>query len=494
MMRLDWIWAPAVLLGIVCGIPACRTDGGGNGPNSDAGTDTDTDTDTGTGTGTGTETCSDTGSGTGEDTGMGEDAGSDAGTGLVDREDVDLDWESLPKIEPHRETRFGYTVVWLSGSPLEMGKQHGELLHDEIADGLANSSYVKKIAALIPLANLLGLVDLARSNSYQWIVDECKGMVETAGDVGWTMNLCLVINFGDVLTEQLPGFTSPACSQFTAAGEASADGRIYHGRLLDWSDVDFLLKYPVVFVRQPEGRVPYVTVGFPGNLSPYSGMNAKHVVVASNEADPVGPTQSAKKGHSHVQMVGELLGTAHGIDEALDAVRKEDHMSVELFGISDGAADRGAAVEMTATAVGVRPDGQGVVFLTNHFTAAETEALDAVPIAPSSALRYERLSQLLAPGGAESLHGSLEPYSAVKILRDRVNPYTHKEVPLGTFDNNGSLATNGALYAIVFDPGALVLWAAAGKKPVPEQPFVGFSLPELLGAPDAAFPEPEIIW
>jgi hypothetical protein len=132
------------------------------------------------------------------------------------------------------------------------------------------------------------------------------------------------------------------------------------------------------------------------------------------------------------------------------------------------------------------------VFLTTHFVAPETISAGS-PAGNSSALRFERLSQLTAPGSPGSLHGTLDVETMVRVLRDRVNPRTGEEAPAGTFDNDASLATNGALYAIVFDPGALRFWAAAGAAPVPEQPFVGFSLAELLGSSSCPAVTPPVI-
>jgi len=47
-------------------------------------------------------------------------------------------------------------------------------------------------------------------------------------------------------------------------------------------------------------------------------------------------------------------------------------------------------------------------------------------------------------------------------------------------DDGNSLATNGALYQVIFDPAGLRFWVAAGALPVPDQPLTGFSLAELL--------------
>jgi hypothetical protein len=66
------------------------------------------------------------------------------------------------------------------------------------------------------------------------------------------------------------------------------------------------------------------------------------------------------------------------------------------------------------------------------------------------------------------------------VLRDRLDPWTRLESSADTFDDSNTLATNGALYAIVFDPGHRFFWVAAGTVPIPQQPLVGFSLDELL--------------
>lgn len=425
--------------------------------------------------------------------GGGSDAGVDGGGG-GGVFDVELDWEGLAPPEPGREQRDGYTVVWLSGTPLEMGRQHGELLHDEIEWGMNESSYVDQLVSLLPTARQLGLDELALEQSYPQVVEECEGMVETAGDTGWSLELCLMVNFGDVLTEILNNspfshgrfepLPTPGCSQFIAAGAATASGRLVHGRLLDWSMVDYLLEYPVIFVRWPAGEIPHATIGFPGNLSPYTGINAEGISIGSNEADPAHHGEMDDEGHSHVQMLGRLLASAGSLEDALALIEAEDHMSAEAFGAADGLERAGAAVEMTAAHLGVRRMTDGAVYLTNHFLAAQTESADADPPSSSSTLRYERLEQLLSPGGADSRHGEIDPLIAAEILRDRINPYTHEQVPESVFDNDGSLATNGALYAVVLDPGALRFWVAAGQTPVPAQPLVGFSLAELLGADD----------
>jgi hypothetical protein len=386
---------------------------------------------------------------------------------------------------------MAYPVVWYAGTPYEMGVQQGQLLHEELRAGREWLDSTGLVDLILAIARATGLLAIAETNSYPDIVEECRGLTDAAGDVGWTMDICLLLNMGDMLVEfiqyGIPEATAaaPGCTQVIASGAATTDGRLLHARSLDWSRIEYLLDYPVIHVRQPAGGVPHVFIGFPGNLSPYSGMNAAGISIASDEADPADGSQHDRVGHSHVQMQAMMLKQVTSLDDARAFLVGEDHMTAEIIAVADGNAGRGAVFEMTARAVGVREMQDGVVWTTNHFVAPETQDADEDPASESSLKRFDRAAQLIPAGGAGSLYGTIDAASLVGFLRDRVDPWTGQPSPAGTFDDNSSIATNGAVYQIVFDPGNLCFWVAAGGVPVPEQPFVGFSLGELLQLPDA---------
>jgi hypothetical protein len=153
-------------------------------------------------------------------------------------------------------------------------------------------------------------------------------------------------------------------------------------------------------------------------------------------------------------------------------------MTLEMLGVSDRHSAE--VWEMAPKGVAVRPLDDDVVFVTNHFVSQELGDLDEEPSPTYSTLRWQRLHQLLDRDAQDTRRGSLDPAELVRILRDRVDAETG-ETRAATFDDSRSIATDGALYAIVFDPEGLRFWVAAGKIPVPEQEFVGFSLEELLG-------------
>ena len=398
--------------------------------------------------------------------------------------------------EPHREARGRYIIAWLKGTPYEMGYQHGQLLRQELTEGVKEIEKNLLLKGMFALAKDKGYVDLARKNSYPWLLEECRGMLDAVGDVGWTEDHCLVLNFGDVIAEFVrhgepkAKDLTPGCSQFVATGAATTDGRLYHGRVLDWSQIDYIVKYPVIFVRQPTGGVAHAVIGFPGNLSPYQGINAEGIAVASNEVTPRDNTVNDRTGRSHVQLVGELLTKARSLGDARDQVAKTNHMSLELIVVSDGAARAAEVLEMAPQHVGVLTMKDGLTFATNHFQDAETAGLSRPN--DSSTERLARLEQLLPRGGSASIYGKLSPGAAIGVMRDRVNATTGAQSAKTVINDGKTIATNGALYELVFDPAARTFWVAAGALPVPTQPFTGFSLGALLGEEDAA-PAPAAI-
>ena len=402
----------------------------------------------------------------------------------------DPDFAAWPApVPPKREKRGLAEVVWLNGTPYEMGKQHGELLLDRMKEVWAKAEADPALSLFFVIGTELGLLELAKAASYPETIQECQGFVDfvQAKGVGFTMDHCLFLASGEIIEFVADGMPdqpeiTPGCTQILAAGPATADGRLYHARLMDWMDPYFLIENPVVFVRQPTGGIPHVTIGFPGCVAPFQGMNARGIVMAQNEIHARDGKVHDTTGLSHTQLEGRILQQAGSLAEARALILAANHMTLETSGISDGQAGSGEFYEMAPPAVGVRTMTDGIAFATNHFVAPATANLDREPASDSTMIRWERLSELVLPGGKDTLYGRLDPPTLVRVLRDRVNPRTGLKSP-DTFNDSSSLATDGAIYAAVFDPGRRVFWLASGKIVVPDQTFHGYSLGALLSLP-----------
>ena len=322
--------------------------------------------------------------------------------------DTELDAEDDGTIPPHLEERGRYTIMWLSGTSYEMGYQHGEMLYDIVAEAMEFVNNDPIMKSIPKLATDMGLIDIALDNSYQDMLDECQGLVDATEGTGFSMELCLTLNFGDVILEFIYSgmpearkkMEGPGCSEVIATGDATPDGRLYHARNLDWGsmDIEIIHSHPVIFVRQPKDAIPHVFVGFPLNLSPYTGMNAAGLSICSNEADPISEAELSLTGRSHVQMLAKLLKSATSLQEARDFLEGEPGMSAEMIVVADGNNKQGAVFEMTAKHMHVRELDKGIVYATNHFVSDEMKDYDAeqnVDKGDSSLLRWERLEQLV---------------------------------------------------------------------------------------------------
>ena len=67
------------------------------------------------------------------------------------------------------------------------------------------------------------------------------------------------------------------CSGFAALDSATLDGRLYHGRVLDYMSAIGLQGSATTFVIVPEGRIPFVSVGYAGFTGCVTGMNAEQI-------------------------------------------------------------------------------------------------------------------------------------------------------------------------------------------------------------------------
>lgn len=392
-------------------------------------------------------------------------------------------------VASHREDRGIVKVVWLQGTPYEMGYQHGQYLHDEIA------SLGSELIGVLRFAGRgMALSRLSARRSFPDVVEECRGLSDATQDIGMTMDGCLVLAFGDVYQEvfahTLPNFLFwNGCSQWVATGEATVDGRLYHGSTLDNSNepIDFILNNPVVFVRQPNDGLPHVSIAYPGVTWPNWGLNVAGISLGLDSAHPYSTNELLLEGGSDVQILAKVLKTATTFAEAREIMETQPRVRANLIMIADAKTKEAGVFEVTGPHLGVRElQENGVLYVSNHFVLEEMFNFQSLPVSQSSINRFNRFAQLMEPDGVSSVYGQIDPAVMARIGRDRVNPNTMEPSPFDVFDDDASPGGNGSLRQGIYDADRLLLWVAAGEPPVPENPFICFSLGEMLGFPNAA--------
>jgi len=390
-------------------------------------------------------------------------------------------------VAPHREDRGKIKVVWLQGTPYEMGYQHGEYLHDEIASLGSNVLESLRFAG-----RGLALGHLATKRSYPEIVEECQGLTAATQDIGMTIDACLVLAYGDVY-QAIFGTALPdelfwdGCSQWVATGEATKDGRLYHGSTLDNNakPIEYIVNNPVVLVRQPDDGLPHVFITYPGMVWPNWGLNVAGITVGLDTVHSA-PNELSFYGGSNVQIMAQVLNAATSFAEARQIMDTQPRVHANLIMMTDGKSKEAGVFEFTGKNLAVRTlQDNGVLYVTNHIVLEEMFDRQRFPLSQSSLTRFKRFSQLMEPNGVHSKYGQIDPAAMASIGRDRVNPDTLEASPLDVFDDDASPGGNGSLRQGIYDPDKLLLWVAGGSPPVPENPFVCFSLGEMLNFPDA---------
>jgi len=402
-------------------------------------------------------------------------------------------------VQSHMEKRGPYTVVWLHGTPYEMGLQQGAMLKDTIAEAMEFVAADPLLSSISELAIQTGIYDILAANSFPEILDECQGIADGAEDSGFTKELCVILNCGDVLLHLLyvgipEAPEGPGCTGAVAFGPATTDGRLLHTRNLDWGgmNIDIIYHNPVVFVRQPEGGIPHVYVGFPMDLTAYTGMNLAGIAFGTHAADPAGIEEMSIQGRSHVQATSRMLEFVRSIDDVNTFLQDQQHMTAGILVASDGPNSTGAVFEMTATGTAIRePGNNGLVYASNHFVSEAMKDKDDEG-GTGSLKRWDRLVQLLAPEGGESVHGAIDHETIASVMRDVKDPWTDEtftmeQLEAADWDTDGTIGANAPMHMALFEPGRLLFWVAAGKPPVHTKPSMCFSMEELLGLED---PEP----
>ena len=164
----------------------------------------------------------------------------------------------------------GQRVVLLKGTPEQVGTAHRRLLADQIALNRDSVLYLVGIAQTMRTGRW-AMDDLRRAwtRLEPFIPDDHKiEMAAMASARRFTIEEAQLTNIFPELFH---------CSGFAVFGKATEDGKLYHGRVLDYMTKIGLQDASGIFVIAVDGKIPFVTVGYAGFIGSVSGMNAKQV-------------------------------------------------------------------------------------------------------------------------------------------------------------------------------------------------------------------------
>ena len=341
---------------------------------------------------------------------------------------------------PHGELRWidGQRVVLLNGTPEEIGKAHGELLGEESMRCVDSVLHAFATAQTIATG--------------KWFREELQIAYDRLGPYiperhkRETVALANALHQDPALMEVVNVFPELFhCSGFAVFGSATVDGKLYHGRVLDYMTTIGLQDSATTFIVSADGMIPFANVGYAGFIGSVSGMNTKQISLG----EMGGRGEGAWDGVPMATLMRRALEECSTLDDVKKLWATSPRTCEYYYVFADGK-DR--------SAVGVKATPESIQFVN--------------------------------PGESHSLLGEgirdavvLSAGSRLDELRRRMNDQHGKiDVSVGQSLMCRPVAMSSNLHNVLFVPedGVLYVANADHKKPAADRPYVKLNLNELV--------------
>ncbi len=208
-------------------------------------------------------------------------------------------------------TRDGVLVLYLEGSPQEMGEQHGVLLQEQARDVIDTMLYGVGVgSSFIRGSWFFGDIEEAQSRLLPHMnpgyVEEMDALAKAGGFHREELRL---VNFFPELFH---------CSGFAVYGDATSDGMLYHGRILDYISGLGLERNAVLMLVNPDNGHRWVNVGYAAFTGTVTAMNEKGVAIGELGGDGWGDWD----GKPMAQLMREVMEQASTVEEGVAIFEK----------------------------------------------------------------------------------------------------------------------------------------------------------------------------
>jgi len=238
-----------------------------------------------------------------------------------------------------------------------------------------------------------------------------------------------------------------ACTGFLAR---TPDGGVLLARNFDFEGGDVFDRQKLVSVVRPDGKIPYLSVGFSGMLGVVTGFNREGIGVA---LQAIAGGETAGSGEPVTLLLADVLRNESTFDGAVERLRRGKVFVSDLILLADAKSGRIAIVEKSPSAFAVRETSGAWLGATNEAEDAAVKArARALPPESTSRKRRARLDALLAREGS-----TLDVPRAVAILRDRTGA---DGAELG-HGNRNAIDASIAAHSVVLDLAHRRAWVAA---------------------------------
>jgi len=235
------------------------------------------------------------------------------------------------------EEHDGTKVLFLKGTPEEMGAQHGTLMRAEVGNLVDRVLYGVGVGS-----------SFAKARWFFGEIEEATGRFGKFVDPRYTREMDAMASAAGVARPEarLANFFPELfhCSGFAVFGDA-AQGRIFHGRVLDYMKGVGLEQNAVVIIHQPDQGYAWANVGYAGFVGSVTAMNARHISIG----EMGGRGEGQWDGKPMAQLMREVMEKAATLDEAVEIMRRGPRTCEYYYVIADGKTKRAVGIAATPT-------------------------------------------------------------------------------------------------------------------------------------------------
>lgn len=340
----------------------------------------------------------------------------------------------------HGELRWidGQRVALLSGNPEEVGKAHGELLKSEAGRCIDSVLYT------------FGTAQTIRTG--RWFRSELEAAYKCLAPhiperhKRETRAMAAALDLNPELVEALNVFPELFhCSGFAVFGKATVDGKLYHGRVLDYMTTIGLQDSATTFIVNVDGQIPFANVGYAGFIGSVSGMNTEAISLG----EMGGRGEGQWDGVPMATLMRRALEECSTLDEVMDLWQNSPRTCEYYYVFVDGKTNRAVGVSALPESIEFIHPGQ------SHPRLGEGVE-DAVVLSAGS--RLEKLRERVT-----QKHGEID-------------------AEIGKWLMSRPVAMNSNLHNVLFVPADGILYVANAnhKHPAAERPYVKLDLKKLL--------------
>ncbi|NLI79728.1 MAG: peptidase C45 acyl-coenzyme A:6-aminopenicillanic acid acyl-transferase [Candidatus Riflebacteria bacterium] len=346
-----------------------------------------------------------------------------------------------PRKVPHGDLRHhdGQILVRLAGSPVQIGTAHGQLLGPEIRRTVDSTLHLVGLVSTIERGKWFpGELEEAWSRLSPHLpphhLEELQAIASACPGLGWRD-----LRLSSIFPEYFH------CSGFALFGRATADGALYHGRVLDYMTEIGLQQVAVAFVVKPDGARGFLNAGYAGLQGSVSGMNEAGISLG----EMGGGGRYQWDGVPMTTLMRRALEECGTLEEVRRLWADSPRTCEYYYVFADGKIPDAMAVRATPTEIEFLRPGHA------HPQLGEGIA-DAVVLSAGS--RLKELRHRVTAG-----HGTFTASSALRLM-DR------------------PVAMRSNLHNCLFVPARGEAWIANAddRRPAAECPYVRYDLRELL--------------